>query len=499
MLNNRVPRFRIDPFADINTVRMEKSTRLKPAMGVIIGYIAMLLYLLSPSKYNFPAVVVSIVSFVIVQLIWPECRPKTDNLLCPLNMSQILFGAQLILLPIAAMFLGFSEGSLPWLPSDLAINVALLINTVAYLSFFGSYHYFSRKKQNIRSDAPLPQVKPHYPFRPMGLIVLVYVSIGLLGFFLYFVGLNEYINYISSPTYKLIFLDSLTGTLRGAASNFLRPFLGFSLILVWSLWVDKGKSPRWQMSALITGIVIVMLVFVNISFSYNRGAVFGPILAIVAAFSVRARRLSFKFLAIAGCLLIGIGLIWGGYRTTDLFISDLIIPEKVSSLVADLDIIQLVQVYGASPQFMGFFLEQMGLGSQLYWGKTLLSSLLYPLPILGKPFRSTSGVALYNLSIYGYPEKIDQIVPFQGELFINFHVIGVIAGYILLGYLTVKLQRAFENAHNTFETFSLFYFAIWLLFLIGGSIAVTSQIYIYFFWPIYIYFLLPRVRIRKNF
>jgi hypothetical protein len=499
MLNNRAPRFRIAPFADINTVRMKKPTRLKPTIGVIIGYIAMLLYLLSPSKYNFPAVIVSIISFIIVQLIWPECRPKTDNLLCPLNMSQILFGAQLILLPIVAMFLGFSEGSLPWLPSDLAINVALLINTVAYFSFSGSYHYFSRKKQNTLTDAPLPQVKPHYPFKPMGLIVLVYVSVGLLGFLLYFEHLHGYINYISSPTYKSIFLDSITGTLRGAASSFLRPFLGFSFILVWSLWIDKGKSLRWQISALLAGLVIVLLVLANISFSYNRGAVFGPILAIAAAFSIRARRLSFKFIAIAGCLLLGIGFIWGAYRTTDLFISDLIVPEKVSSLVENLDIIERVQVYGAGPQFMGFFLEQMEFGSQPYWGKTLLSSLLYPLPILGKSFRPGSGVALYNLAIYGYPELIDQIVPFQGELFINFHVIGVIAGYILLGYLTVKLQRAFENAQNTFETFSFFYFAIWLLFLIKGSLAVTSQIYIYFFWPMYIYFLLPRARIRKHF
>ena len=177
-------------------------------------------------------------------------------------------------------------------------------------------------------------------------------------------------------------------------------------------------------------------------------------------------------------------------------INDLINPGTLFLLVSDLDIFELFQVYLGSPQFLGFFLEQTDFGLRLNWGQTLLSSLLYPVPILGKLFRPTSGYLLYNLIIYGVPGMTDQVVPFQGELFLDFHIVGIGLGYFLLGYIIAKLQSAFDRAHNSFEAFSFSYMAIWMLFLIVGSLAVTSQIYLYFLWPIYFYFLLKFVSSR---
>ena len=152
----------------------------------------------------------------------------------------------------------------------------------------------------------------------------------------------------------------------------------------------------------------------------------------------------------------------------------------------ELDINSTLQVYGAAPQFLGFLIEQND-DRNLYWGRTLLSSLIIPVPIIGKPFRATSGPVIYNEMIYGNIGVIDQIIPFEGELFMNFHLLGVVVGYSILGHVTFRLQRAFEQSASAIKCFISIYAAYWILFLIQGSLAVVSQIFVYFFWPIYFY------------
>lgn len=127
-----------------------------------------------------------------------------------------------------------------------------------------------------------------------------------------------------------------------------------------------------------------------------------------------------------------------------------------------------------------------------------MPSLVYPVPILGKPFRDTSAVAIYNNLIYNDPNTVDQIVPFQGELFINFHIIGVLMGYVVLAKIAATLQRKFERSRTTFEAYGWFFISLWTLFLITGSLAVTSQMYVFFFWPLYLYALWTRFVGRRS-
>jgi hypothetical protein len=108
-------------------------------------------------------------------------------------------------------------------------------------------------------------------------------------------------------------------------------------------------------------------------------------------------------------------------------------------------------------------------------------------PVLGKGFRDTSGWAVYNRAIYGNDEIADQIMPFQCELFANFHVPGVAAGYFALGLLLGALQRRFEAAASGFGVYSIQYLALWTSMLIVWSLAVLSQILVFFCWPICAY------------
>jgi hypothetical protein len=132
-------------------------------------------------------------------------------------------------------------------------------------------------------------------------------------------------------------------------------------------------------------------------------------------------------------------------------------------------------------------LDETGWGKSLYWGSSLLGSAMHAVPVLGKGFRDSSGVAIYNQAIYGNSGIEDQIVPFQGELFINFHLVGVVAAFFGLGLAIGILQRLFENVRTAFAGFAIHYVAMWTGMLIVWSLAVLSQILVYFCWPIYVF------------
>jgi hypothetical protein len=83
----------------------------------------------------------------------------------------------------------------------------------------------------------------------------------------------------------------------------------------------------------------------------------------------------------------------------------------------------------------------------------------------------------------------DQVIPFPAELFINFHIPGVVAGFVGLAFAISRLQRAATTATNPIEVYMAQYATYWIAFLIPGSLAVSSQIFVYFFWPIYFYYL----------
>ena len=224
-----------------------------------------------------------------------------------------------------------------------------------------------------------------------------------------------------------------------------------------------------------------------------------PMIAVAAVYSARVARLRFIPLVLAAALVYPIAVGVGAYRSGGISVDEVMNEAALVNLgMENHDWVGTVQVYGAAPQFLGFMLERGQFGRDLYWGRTLISSTLYPVPVLGKPFRPTSGVVIYNEMIYGSSGFLDQNVPFQGELFLNFHLAGVLAAFAILGWLTIRLQALFDTATQPIEQYIWMVVAIWLLFLIQGSLSVVSQILIYSFWPIYVFAVWQRLRGRYS-
>ncbi|HMI16990.1 MAG TPA: hypothetical protein VK526_11610, partial [Bradyrhizobium sp.] len=316
-------------------------------------------------------------------------------------------------------------------------------------------------------------------------VIVAFAVLGVLGFLLSHGGVGGFIDYVSSPVEDRLRAEAAT-TLRAAAGSFLKHFLGFAVVLAWSWWL--GRAPRRKVSiiAVTAGVVIVLLVA---NFNYNRGTMFGPLVGLAAAFSVHVWRIPFKGIVLAGMLALSLAFVFGLYRSTNLDITEL-----SASAIADAwnteGVVDFIQIYASAPQMSAYLIES--LEGEFFYGKTLLPSLVYPVPVLGKPFREISGPVIFNDLIYGDTNSLDQIIPLDGELYINFHLAGVVLGYVLLGCFLAWLQGKFLAAPNPLESYAWIMMALWTGF--PGSLSVASQIYVYSFWPIYVYFMVKNLR-----
>jgi len=276
-------------------------------------------------------------------------------------------------------------------------------------------------------------------------------------------------------------------------SYLLRPFLGFAVVVAWCRWLDRtGRYSRWKTVAYTIAVAIAILL-TYATYNYNRGAFVAPIVAVLAVYGSTVRRLRPLALLAMGLVAFFLLTAYQAFRTSTVSLNQAL-GGKSGTILKRTNLNKEVQTYGGAPQFTGYLLQETEYARHLELGKSLVSSAMSPVPIVGKPFRSSSGTAIYNRLIYGDLGTIDQVIPFQGELFINFNVPGVLVGYVLLGIAVGRMQRRFASALTSVERFAWQYAATWVAFLIIGSVSVVSQIFIYFFWPVYALAFLARGR-----
>lgn len=469
-----------------------------PLLSLVTLAVELVLFFLIPEAHNYPGVVAAGLTFFMVQLLLPSCHPVQRHPLCPWNWVLLIFFLQLVLLPLSVLVFGPKLGQLPTLPSNLAINAAMIINAVAFASFCVAYHHFSRhSKRRHRTDDPFPQGCVHYRYTPPGFIPL-YIAVGLSGIFLAFRSLHKLGQYFSDPHAYLARSTIMSGSLVSAAGTFLRPFLGVGIVILWCRWLDRRRDGK--PGAPVAVVTVLMMLAVTLSmatFHYNRGTVVAtliPMIAVLLGSAKRGRRGAVFSACVFGFLILFLVPFYGAYRSGDFTVGELTANSSArSSLAGKVHLVQMFQVYGGAPQFLGFFLQTEHWGANPRWGSVVVSSVLSPLPILGKPFRQSSGTAIYNKAIYGWLDAADQIAPFQGETYLDFNIAGVIMAFFLLGWIAHGFERAFESSKCSFDIFVWQYVAVQTFFLVYGSIEVVSQTYIYFFPPFYLYFIYRRL------
>ena len=450
--------------------------------AIAAAWLAAVLFLW-PVEHLLWAGALSSASFIIAPILFPRAGWSGFSV-SPLNWLRFGFGLQLVIVPLCVRVAGPSQFLLDALPSDTSINLALVLNTVAFWAFCAGFHYFSgeRFRGPARSNPPGSWI-------PGRLLCWLSVVVGMAGLLLKFGSLGHLVTYLTDP---LEFLASALGdapesaTLNEAAGTFLSTFLGFGCVLFWCRAVDpKDAGASWlrgpRRSALIAAIALSYAMM-----SYNRGSVAVPMVALAAAVGKGLPGAALRYLMVTAATLAVVVMSLTLYRSLNSEEAAASSSVSLAEAGSYIDAMSTFQLYGQAPQFMGAALEQTGALPTPLLGRTLIASILSPLPVVGKPFRESSGVMLYNRAL-GRGESPDQIPQFAYELFRDFHVFGVVAGFALLGSLVAFLQLRFERASTALEAYILQYAAVWLGFLTVGSIDVLAQVAIYSAPPVYIF------------
>jgi hypothetical protein len=476
---------------------MQKAEPL-PRAHVVVGAAATLLafallYVVrGPSGRPDLAAVASGLLFFIPAVLFPACRLRRDAPISPLNWILFAFFLQLVLLPTLVAVQGPRLGQLPFLPSAASMQRAILVSSVAYISFCSAYVLLQSHGRSGRF------AQPHSASPPGLRLVAMFAVVGTLGVLLRFRSPADFLEYLGDPG---SWSTSSEGevTLSTAASTFFRPFLLVAVVMLWSRWADlrgKRSSPAARLAA--TAAAVVGICIVGATYNLNRASIVVPVLALAAAFSRHVRRVTPAALAAATAVAIGPLLLVGPYRMGTISREEIVSqPQSGGGLMGDIDYSEQLQIYGAAPQFLAFVIEHVEpLGRRP--GSLIVSSLLYPVPVLGKPFRAQSAVTLYNELISGSIDSVDQVVPFEGELYWSGGLAAVAAGFALLGFLLARLQAGFDGARGAFQTYAYQYAAIWASFLVVGSLEAVSQIVVYFFWPIFVAAAVHALRLRAG-
>ena len=234
---------------------------------------------------------------------------------------------------------------------------------------------------------------------------------------IFFGSPSALVNYFSDPGTRL---DTGGGSLRSVSSLVLKPFLGVACVMGWCLWVERNPHAAPRKTLLVTLAAAAGIVVVYATFAYNRGSMVAPLVALLAVYGARVRRIPLRAVLIVGLVALLAVTAVRGYRDTTLPNGTITNDSALTRIANNTNLNDELQTYGGGPQFVAFLLEDTHYARDLHYGKTLVSSAMSPVPVLGASFRPSSGVTFYNELVYGSANFLDQIIPFQGELFITF-------------------------------------------------------------------------------
>jgi hypothetical protein len=418
------------------------------------------------------------VIFTAMQWLVPKCRFRSDQYLSPVNLAQFLMLLKLVVAPALIAILGPAGSVLSALPSTESMEGALAIDLIAYVSLCLGLAFVSDSEVQSERNQPWPGPTP--------VMAALFAILGLLGFLAEFGSPARLMQYFTEPLAVTQKEQMNEGTLVGLFGTFLRPFFAFSLVAFWTNLLDRGRTAAWILN--LTGLAAAVgIALANMTFSFNRAAFVFPLIAFAAIYQSRVRRIPFALTGGVAALALPILLMVSSYRTNLMAGT-----EGTSSLAlsyASDSVADNIQGYAVGPQYTGLFYDQVRWGQDLFAGETLVASAMSPVPVLGKGFRDTSGPALFNRAIYGIGGIEDQILPFNAELFANFHLPGTVIGLMIVGFTLGTAEKWIASAKSSFVAFSIQYAAIWAAMLAAWSLAIYSQILIYFFGPVYFFIL----------
>jgi len=471
----------------------ESMLKRVPAIAGCAGVLVLAAFALAQSSHRFWGAPLSALVFAATLTCLPRSRPAWNSPICPWNWALLLFSLQLLVMPLLITIQGVALAVLPALPSPFAINLAVLFNSLQFVIVCLIYSGYRR-----RARVEQIPVGNRTAIADTGKSVLFYALIGMIGIACSFSDPSGILEYFENPAYYSDYLRQSSSTWQGLAAILLKPFLGFAIVLCWCRWIDSaGNTASWPRRAIVAVLVGLGIVLGFSLIGYSRGAVAVPLVSITAVAWTKDKAARTAMLII-GFVLLALSPAYAIYRTGSQLRENPLTNLDLAGFASDrMPLSDTVQMYGGAPQFLGFLIERSNWGSEPHWGRLIGSSIISPVPVLGKDFRATSGFATFNRLIYGTDAIADQNAPFIGEAFLDLNLAGVFLAPCLLGCALCRLQSGFESSQSSIEMYIWQCLGIWASFVIIASIEVPSQMLIYSCWPFYLFWF-QRARLRRR-
>jgi len=465
----------------------EPRRSLAPPAILAIAFLGVLIWSVArdlSSLDTYPVLVLGPIVFFAVQLVSPRARLRLDTPLCPANWAWLLFAVQLVVEPSLVIIFGPAYGQLHSLPNPKSIDVAFLISCLAYIAFSFGLGFILRRPPIAKSvGGRMDDVAPG--------AVIAFIVLGLAGLVWRFHSPGQLFSYFTGG-YSGQTNAATSTSFSDAASTFLRPLGAYGFILLWARSAESARVHRLRFILAGTGALVILA-----TYNYNRAAVVIPLVALAASYGRHIRKLKLRSVIVFGLVILLVGLYFGNYRRVVQATEGGQISVQVAGVTSSPSIESQIQLYGAAPQFNALVIQGLPTIGGFALGRTMVSSALYPLPVIGKPFRASSGTVRYNTLVYGHSGNVDQVLPFMGELYWNFGPLGVAIGFVIVGMVLAAFQRRFDASGGILAAFIFQYFGMWIAFLIIGSLQVVAQILVYFTLPIVALMLAPKVRRRE--
>ncbi len=411
---------------------------------------------------------------------WFLVMQPDGPVLTPKNIALFIWLNKLVIIPVGLLLLGNEIAKFERLPSPLLWETVIL--SMAFLAFWTGWQWYgSRNPVRQNRDERVSETTV------AGWVGVVFLAVGLWAVTYQFGSLAGYaqraILKISADTFN----RNMAGNALGFAATVGARFLPFGVLVIWA----RNQPERvwhWKNG-------LALLACGAASLSSNRANLLYPTLTLLAVM-LAGQRVRYKavFLILTMPLLAGVFFFSLIRSQTTFAVADL--PVLAGAFWRGLDsLVMVYQLYfGSLYQLTPVLTIDPGLTNN-----TLLSSLLYAVPGVGRGFRETSGVVAYNSAIYGSTAHPDQVFPVAGELFFNAGLVGVALSHWLIGagfcWLNGQFQRAVA-AGSAIEIGCWFYLALLFNALILLSLSVFVQFLIFMAPPALILLLIFRKRTR---
>jgi oligosaccharide repeat unit polymerase len=448
---------------DIRKISLKAISRVLTVLAAILAYVvcASIFIKYLPDNYLFEGTVIILMVFLILSAFalyhYKFSNPLT--IFSPLYMVVLPYTIYFVIFPMDMIFRNkeLVPGQEQYMPRTM---VYLFLGLTAYLGGFFCVLYRNRKRishsevvfsqnsslQNAMNFNTKKAALISFLSFVIGVAIWLYLVIKAGGIVYILENLNRvYLEFFSTNMYLISIINSF---------YFVNISLHFGIVI---------KRKKGYSLLILNCLLVLSLLLVQGS----RGSIIAVFFFMLIAIHLYIKRLKILHVAVIFCCIVLFMIGW-------LYQRDVLDPSIVSP--SDLVYNALISVNDEMTLMLNFVMNMPDMLGYKY-GSSFLQLFLMPVPRAIWPEKpavfqvETTHIFLpqYSALQFNWPPSI------VGELYANFHIIGIVLGMLVFGYLSGRLQ-IYALRSNSYYRILLYSIMLFVVFreVRGDFVTVTS-------------------------